>query len=345
MRNKIDRDVLTRYVNGKFTSDDKKYIESIFCSENRKEELGELLKSDWNEFSRHDNLTEYDVDHILHKLYYNIKHQNSTKKKGVVVSLWETYSKVAAVLLLPLVLTYAILSKSEINQIDKEVSFAEINAPLGSRVKFSLPDGSSGWLNSGSTLKYPVVFADSRDVELSGEAYFNIRKNKNKPFNVVASKVNISVLGTQFNVAAYSDDSNVDIVLESGKVKLNHIGSNKFIEMKPNERVVYNSEKITLKKTKVLPEKYSSWKEGKLVFRNDPIEEVAKRLGRWYNIDIVVKQASNGDFRLRATFENEEIEEVMRLLKMTFPIDYIIEKRKKDANGNFERKKIIINLI
>ncbi len=345
MKEKIDRDVLSRYVNGGFTSDDRNYIESIFCDENRKEELKELLKNDWNDLDINGNLKEHDLDRILHTLYYNINHQKTTKKKGRLVSIWETYSKVAAVLLFPLALTYAIMSKPDIKQIDMEVSFAEIKAPLGSRVSFSLPDGSVGWLNSGSTLKYPVAFADSRDVELSGEAYFDIKKNKNKPFNVIAANVNISVLGTKFNVAAYSDDSNVDIVLESGKVKLNHVGSDKFVEMEPNERIVYDSEKITLKKTKVLPEKYSSWKEGKLVFRNDPIEEVAKRLGRWYNVDIVVKQTSNTDFRLRATFEDEEIEEVMRLLKMTFPIDYKIEKRRKDDDGNFEKKKIIINLI
>ena len=150
-------------------------------------------------------------------------------------------------------------------------------------------------------------------MELSGEAYFDVRENKNKPFNVKAANVTISVLGTKFNVAAYSDDSNVDVVLESGKIKLYDINHQEFVEMDPNERVLYKkSQQKVLSKSKVDTKKYSSWKEGKLVFRNDPIEEVARRLGRWYNADIVVNQSANTNFRLRATFEDEEIEEVMR---------------------------------
>lgn len=343
MKEKIDRDILARYVNGEFTSDDEKYMEGVFCDDNY--ELQEILKSDWLEINKNDNLEERELDHILHTLYYKINHQEKKKRTGRLVSLWKTYSRAAAVLLFPLVLAYAIYNQVEIKQIDTEISYAEINAPLGSRVKFSLPDGSSGWLNSASTLKYPIRFTDSRNVELSGEAFFDIKKNISKPFNVKASGLNISVLGTKFNVTAYKDDTNVDIVLVSGKVRLNHLGSKKFIYMEPNERVIYKkSDKKVLSKTKVNSRKYSSWIEGKLIFRNDPIDEVARRLERWYKVDIVVNKVANANFRLRATFEDEEIEEVMRLLKLTFPIDYKFEKRRMDADGKFEKKKIIINV-
>ena len=112
--------------------------------------------------------------------------------------------------------------------------------------------------------------------------------------------------------------------------------------MKPGEKVEYDIELKAIKKSKVNSKKYSLWKEGKLVFRDDPFDEVAKRLSRWYNVDIVVNQTSKIDFRLRATFEDEEIEEVLRLIKLTFPIDYKIEKRKKDTGGKFEKRRIII---
>lgn len=344
MKEKIDRELLSKYVNGDFTTDDKKYIERIFSDENSEDELKEILRFDWLEINQNHDLEKYELDHILHKLYYQLKHQKEANKKGRLVSLWQTYLKVAAVLLFPLALAYGIYNQMEILKIDTEVSFAEINAPLGSRVHFSLPDGSNGWLNSGSTLKYPVKFADSRDVSLSGEAYFDIQKNESKPFNVLTSGLNVSVLGTQFNVAAYQDDNNIDVVLESGSVRLSHPGSEKIVEMKPNDRVEFDTERKLMNKSEVNPVKYSSWKDGKLVFRNDPIDKVAKRLSRWYNVDIVVNQSSNTDLRLRATFEDEEIEEVMRLIKMTFPIEYEILKRSKDANGKFEKRKIIINV-
>ena len=331
-------------MNNDFSPDDKKYIERIFSNEDSKDELQEILKSDWLEVNQDDNLEGRELDHILHKLFYQLNHQEKPNKKGRLLSLWKTYLGVAAVLLFPLTLAYAIYSQMEIQHIDKEVSYAEINAPQGSRVSFSLPDGSNGWLNSGSTLKFPVRFTDSREVELSGEAYFDIIKNKNKPFNVVTSALNISVLGTQFNVAAYEDEGNVDVVLESGKVRLNHLGSKNIVEMNPDEKVEFDIEQKEMKKSKVNSKRYSLWKEGKLVFREDPIDEVARRLSRWYNVDIVVNQTSKADFRLRATFEDEEIEEILRLIKMIVPIDYEIEKRKKDAEGKFEKKRIIINV-
>jgi len=351
MDSRIDKNVLLRYVNGEFTDEDKIYIESVFRDESYQSELQKYLSAEWLELCKQDNLEVHDLDHILHKLYYNINHQKTSPKKGILVSLWRTYLRVAAVLLFPLALAYSLYFPKEIiqfEQVDEEVSYAEIHTPLGSRTSFSLPDQSTGWLNGGSTLRYPVKFSDSRDVELTGEAYFDVKKNKNKPFNVKAANVTISVLGTKFNVAAYSDDKNVDVVLESGKVRLYDINHQEFVEMDPNERVLYKkNEQKVLSKSIVNTKKYSSWKEGKLVFRNDPIEEVAKRLGRWYNTDIVVNltaNTKNANFRLRATFEDEEIEEVMRLLKLTFPIDYQFEKRQKNSAGEFEKRKLIINV-
>ncbi len=344
MEEKIDRKKMSDYVDGKFTLEDNIYIENAFRDETKQEELQEVLNSEWQKACEDQNLEERDLSHIFYKLYFKITDKQFEEKGSVLRSLWKSYSRIAAIILLPLVIVFGYYSKVEMNPISGEISYAEIIAPLGSRVNFSLPDGSSGWLNSGSSLKYPTVFTGTRDVELTGEAFFDIVKNKHKPFNVKTSDLNISVLGTQFNVTAYGGDTNSDVVLESGKVVLNRKGSDQMVEMKPNERVVYNSDQKVLKKSKVNSKKYSSWKEGKLVFRNDPIDEVVKRLSRWYNVDIEVNENQNNEFRLRATFENEEIEEVMRLLKLTFDIDYKFEERITDKNGKFEKRKIKINL-
>ncbi|MEQ6120442.1 FecR domain-containing protein [Reichenbachiella sp. MALMAid0571] len=344
MEDKIDRKKMSDYVDGKFTLEDKIYIENAFRDESKQEQLQEVLKSEWLKACKDQNLEDKDLSHIFYKLYFKITNRQFEKRGSMLRSLWKSYSRVAAIILLPLVFILGFYTKVEMNQINREISYAEIIAPLGSRINFTLPDGSSGWLNSGSSLKYPIIFTDTRDVELAGEAFFDVVKNKHKPFNVKTSDLNISVLGTQFNVTAYGGDANSDVVLESGKVVLNRKGSDQFVEMKPDERVVYNSDQKVLKKSKVNSKKYSSWKEGKLVFRNDPIDEVVKRLSRWYNVDIEVNQNPNSDFRLRATFENEEIEEVMRLLKLTFDIDYKFEERTTDKNGKFEKRKIKLNL-
>ena len=350
MENKINKEVLSRYISGKFTRDDRQYIEQIFRDESYHSELQKYLKEDWFSICKNDVLEEHDLKHVLHELYYNIKHQQQHRRRRVIKTLWRTYSRIAAVLLFPLVLAYGIIFyQSEFarkQEMSHNISYAQIHAPLGSRISFTLPDGSTGWLNGGSSLEYPMIFGKSRDVVLSGEAYFNVVKDENKPFKVKIANMMISVLGTKFNVAAYNDDENVDVVLESGKVRLYDLELKKYIELKPDERVVYKKDKHkVLSKSKVNARKFSSWKEGKLVFRNDPIEEIAKRLSRWYNVDIEVRKKSTAsDLRLRATFEDEDIEEVMRLLKLTLPIEYEIAARKKDREGKFEKRKIIIRV-
>lgn len=344
MNEKIDRKIFSKYANEVPTSGEKNYVENVFLDEQNSQELQEILMADWLRVCDQEHLEFYDLSHIFHKLYFSINSERKQQKRGAIHAIWQTYSKIAAAILLPLALIYLVYSHVQPSQPDTQISFAEIKAPLGSRVNFSLPDGSSGWLNSGSSLKYPVYFSDTRDVELSGEAFFDIQKNERKPFNVKTADLNISVLGTRFNVSAYQGDASSSVVLESGKVRLSSKGAQNVVEMKPDEKVVYNNTQKELKKTSVNSAKYTSWKEGKLVFRNDPMKEVANRLSRWYNVDIEVSQKESSDLRLRATFEDEEIEEVLRLLKLTFPIDYKFEERKKGQDGSFEKRKIRIEI-
>lgn len=344
MNEKIDRKIFSKYANEVPTPGEKNYVENVFLDEQNSQELQEILMADWLRICDQEHLEFYDLSHIFHKLYFTINSERKQQKRGAIRAIWQTYSRVAAAILLPLALIYLVYSHVQPGQQDARISYAEITAPLGSRINFTLPDGSSGWLNSGSSLKYPVFFSDTRDVELSGEAFFDIQKNERKPFNVKTADLNISVLGTRFNVSAYKGDVSSAVVLESGKVKLSRHGIQDAIEMKPDEKVVYNSTQKELRKTSVNSTKYTSWKEGKLVFRNDPMTEVAKRLSRWYNVDIELSQEESSDLRLRATFEDEEIEEVLRLLKLTFPIDYEFEKRKKSDDGSFEKRKIRIQI-
>ncbi|MDN5213717.1 DUF4974 domain-containing protein [Fulvivirgaceae bacterium BMA12] len=344
MKEKIDKEQLRRFFSGAYSEEDTSGVEEVFQDDSRKEALETFLLSEWHRFDETTMAQDKNLDHILHKLYYKFQHQQERKKEGLVIRLWNTYSRVAALLLIPLALTLAFLLQQDDQQLKVSETWAEIEAPLGSRVKFTLPDGSVGWLNSGSFLTYPIKFGNERNVKLTGEAFFDIKKDPTKPFNVVATDLNISVLGTRFNVAAYKDVNEIQVVLESGKVKLNHIHGKNEVDMDPNDKIIYNSDTRKLVRSKVDPYKYSSWTEGKLVFRNDDIAVVGKRLGRWYNMDVEVRNEKNRDLRLRATFENEAIEEVLRLLKISFPIEYEVEKRKMDLNGKYEKRKVIITV-
>ena len=179
------------------------------------------------------------------------------------------------------------------NNSNKETSaMNQIIIPYGKRSDIMLADGTHIWLNSGSQLSYPAKFKpDSREVYLSGEAFFDVKPNPNSPFFVITRDIRIKVLGTSFNVSSYTDDNTIQTVLLKGKVS---VGKNKLfakaIDLIPGERMIYDKNEGILSKEKVDVEFYSSWVNGYLIFYNEQITEVYKKLERYYNHSIVAEK-------------------------------------------------------
>jgi ferric-dicitrate binding protein FerR (iron transport regulator) len=226
----------------------------------------------------------------------------------------------------------------------KKEAWVEIKAPAWTRTQFSLPDGTTGWLNSNSSVKYNGNFNADRQVTLKGEAFFDVFKDKKRPFIVNTSEINVKVLGTRFNIASYENEKYVEVVLEEGKLIFNNKEMNKSYIMNPNDLVIYDKTLVEFSTEVVQPQKYLSWTNGKLVFRNDPLDVIARRLERWYNIDVEVDVSSTEDFRWHATFIDEGLEEVLNLLKRSLPIDYRIENGSLKPDGIYAKKKVIISL-
>ena len=163
--------------------------------------------------------------------------------------------------------------------------------PYGKRSEITLQDGTHIWLNSGSQLSYPNEFkTDSREVYLSGEAFFEVKPNPNKPFYVITHDIRIKVLGTSFNVCAYDEDHSTQTVLVKGRVSA---GKDqlfaKTFELLPNERLIYDKSSKILTKDHVDVKFYTSWVNGFLNFNNMPITQVFKILERYYNKNINVE--------------------------------------------------------
>ena len=177
---------------------------------------------------------------------------------------------------------------------------------------------------------------------LKGEAFFDVFKDKKRPFIVNTNEVNVTVLGTRFNIASYENEKNVEVVLEEGKLVFNDKEMNKSYTMNPNDLVIYDKTLKDFSTEVVQPQKYLSWTEGKLVFRNDPLDVIARRLERWYNIDVEINGNLAEDLRLRATFIDESLEEVLDLLKRSLPIDYKIENGNIQTDGIYRKTKVII---
>jgi len=175
----------------------------------------------------------------------------------------------------------------------------QIIIPYGKRSEVTLSDGTHIWLNSGSQLSYPSAFeSDSREVYLSGEAFFEVSADKSRPFYVISKEFRVKALGTKFNITAYKEDPVLRTVLLEGKVT---VAKNKLfakeIGLSPGEGIVFEKAAENMVKTKVDVRLYTSWINGYLLFENESTLEVFKKLERYYNRQIKVeKKHSNNTF-------------------------------------------------
>ena len=223
----------------------------------------------------------------------------------------------------------------------------EISTAYGTRSKFQLPDGTFVFLNSGSKLLFPNEFsANSRNVELIGEAFFEVTTNPSKPFNVKTGDINVKVLGTSFDLQAYPLSGEISTTLVHGKVVLEkEFGgiSKQIATLKPSDHAIYKSGtgNVTISAEEDL-DKFIGWKDGKLVFFNDPIEDVASKLGIWYNVKVNINNKNLKAYHFTATFSDEPIEQVLDLLSKSSPIKYKIKKAARLSDNSYLRREIII---
>ncbi len=338
----IDNQRIVNYFKGKYSSEEEKYLSNAFTEASNLEALKTIFKKQWDE-SFTEDADHHQLDHILYKLNYQINASQPKDAKPRIIKLITWYARIAAVLLIPLVVYTGIVTHQK-NQLATAEGWAEMSAPLGSRIKFSLPDGSFGWLNSGSTIKYALNFSQKREVQLSGQAFFDVNHQENNKFVVKTKYLDIEDKGTAFDVAAYENEDQIDVTLERGSVLLTNDRFAAPIEMKPNEQIEYNHINQKITKTVVTAQNISAWKEGKLILRNASLDELAKQLSRWYNVEVRTNDLKDTSFRYRATFENENLDEVLRLLKLTSPLKVKIEEREKQADGSFSKQKIVLSI-
>ena len=165
-----------------------------------------------------------------------------------------------------------------------------LEVPRGGEYTVTLSDGTVVYLNSGSELRYPVAFgAERRDVFLSGEGYFEVAKDAERPFFVNADKLKIRVYGTSFNVSTYNI-ANVETVLVEGKIGIQ--GNNAEYTVKPGQLALYNREKGTMEIRDVDVRPYVAWKEHEFMFDNESLEEIMNTLSLWYDVDVFFQTAS-----------------------------------------------------
>jgi ferric-dicitrate binding protein FerR (iron transport regulator) len=308
-------------------------------------------KIDWLQFKEEDSIvSDEKLENLLDKIHHklNIDEPRVIRLKSKWLIGWMT--KAAAILLIP-VLAFLFYTLSEndkmINQLaDVSVDSLEVIAPFGSRTVFELSDGSVVHLNYGSRIKYPQNFSgETRSVALIGEGYFEVAHNPDKPFVVSTGIIDVKAVGTVFNVNAYLENNDITTTLVEGKVLLQkQLPGENSIQlgaMKPGQHVIYNSNTGKVNVSVGDVDKYIAWKDGKLVFDNDPIEEVAQRLSRMFNVDIQIENEVK-EYKYTVTFVDEPLFQILELLTVATPIKYKALPRVKNPDGTFSKQKIRI---
>lgn len=345
----VDFQVIKRYLEGRGQEGDKELIVSWFSDLRYEQDLRKQYRRYWDEIAFKDDIKEYDSSKILGRIYHEMKLEESrqlkNKDKKVLSRFVTVLSRVAAVLFIPLLILF-LVNKYNGGSSSGQTAYSKIFSPPGVRTMFYLPDGSKGWLNGGSYLSFPVEFkGKKREVTVSGEAYFDVRSDKKKPFVVRGSGIEVVAYGTEFNVMDYPEDRLVKVTLAKGSVKVSgqHNGRiQDFGMLKPDQMCICDLKTQDNTIIAVDAAKIISWKDGKLIFHDDPFVEVADEISRWYNVNLVIKDEKLKVHRYMATFENETLDEVLKLLKMTAPIEYKDLGREKGADGTFNKRIIEI---
>jgi len=239
------------------------------------------------------------------------------------------FAKYAAVFIIAFFLGFGVYNFHRSQLSDYSDIYTEVHVPYGERSQVILYDGTKVWLNSGTTLKFPLVFnSKKRSVFVKGEAFFDVVKNTKKPFIVNAGHMNIQVFGTRFDVCAYTDDHEFSATLEKGKITATNTLTGEKLQLKPGEQAIFDFDAKKNTHKTVDTELYTSWKEDMLHFKHAGFSDVIKKMERWYGVKIIVDNPANFNKCYNMTIKTESLREMLNLLSYTTPMKYKIEEDK-----------------
>lgn len=284
-----------------------------------------------------------------HSFFMQIPPTPGRKKKFKKLFL---ASSLAIAVVLP-GLGYLLNNRHDTTPAENKVNTSEVSTKNGSRTKIQLPDGTSVWLNGSSKLVYDNShFGEHfREVTLTGEGYFDVVKNPAKPFIIHTNKMDIKVMGTAFNVKCYPGEKNTETSLVHGSIEVTLKDRLEKIILKPNEKLVISNEENGVVKTgniskdqkqipsgpiiavshlTIVPKDNSiaetAWVENKLVFSDEPFEDIALKMERWYGVQIIFANDMLKSIHMTGNFEKETVYEALNALQIATPFNYRINK-------------------
>jgi transmembrane sensor len=341
MKNNPIEELIPSWFQGTLSPEEREKVEQWkAASEENRQVFADSLRA-WEGTEQLRLMKKYDPEKALQKV-------NEKIKKQARIRVIDIFQKAAAVLILPLLVATLWFALQKPQKTDEPfIAWHTLEIPAGMRSEFYLPDSTRVYLNSKTSLSYPLIFSDTiREVKLSGEAYFEVTENKKVPFIVNTGRINIEVTGTEFIATRYPHEELTEIVLIEGGINLfqgeYHTTKKDIIQLKPGEKIFCADSDSKMIIEKVDTEKYTAWKNGILLFRDDPMPDVVRRLNRWFNVDIQLEGPELRNWSYTATFEDESLDQVLELLKISAPIEYTIKRREMKTDKTFSKMEIII---
>lgn len=340
MENNKDIELLLSklFAGEKLTVEEQQSIEVWFKASEENRSYYYNLRLIWSSSNPSFPREDIDMEEAKQKVMLRIH-----KKRNKMRIMIHIFRQAAALLFIPLLLSLGYMYSEKEKMEEEPVVYNEIFADSFTRSAITLPDGSKVWLNSKSSLKYPVKFKNTqREVELKGEGYFEVHADKFSPFIVSSRSQKVIATGTKFLIQGYDADRMI-VSLREGMVSVKHSDGKCITRLNPNQTLKYDlSEDTSVVVNEDVYKRYA-WKDAKVVFRSDPMDEVMERLSQLYNVKIIIKDPEIKKYTLRATFEDETINDILFLIKATSPITYKELPRTIDeTTGDVKQKTFII---
>ena len=280
--------------------------------------------------------------------YRSLSHVKQKIRKNKIHRIIVWTQRAAAVLFIPLVCVTVYFSQRQPElkrdeQYQPQPQPVEIASAPGLVSSVVLPDNTRVWLNAGSHIKYPTFFTgNTREVSVSGEVYFSVTEDREKPFLVNVNDVfNIKVTGTELNVEAYPLSNVFSVTLVEGSAQITSVvnTAKPLVTLQPGEQSVWDIRKNELEVHKVNTTTVTSWKDGKIIFKNTPITEIVATLEKRYNAQIILSPRLKNlkDYRFTGTFTNQQLIQILEHFKISSNIRYEIKGLDLNPDGSVNR--------
>ncbi len=320
------QELLTKYINNTCTPEEQKEVIEQLQSKASSIELGRFLKLHWRRLEGIESTHPADFDAVLHRIHHTINLKEAEERTAQSLGRrLRIIGATAAAAVLIFMASVGVWYSGYKGLFQKEV-FYTVSSVRGQSSSVTLSDGSKVWLNGVSSVVYSSRYGtDNRDLELKGEGFFEVTKNTRLPFVVGVDDIRITALGTRFNVDAYEAGKTVKVTLEEGSVQVNNADCSEVL--KPGMQALVDDQLIDIKD--VDTELYTSWHEGRIVFKNERLGTITDQLEKMYDVKFIYQADTLRSYRYRGTISlDHSILKALEMLKVSTGIRYKVDGEK-----------------